>query len=113
MKQAPDTTEQADTAADITSQSITLDEPFQRGHTTIEKITIRKPSSGELRGASLSALGELDVAALQLVLPRITNPTLTQQDVAKLAPADLIQCGVAVAGFLLKKAQRREAFQSA
>ncbi len=98
--------------ADITTQTIVLDEPLKRGDTEIDKIVIRKPSAGELRGVSLSALGELDVAALERVLPRITNPTLTQHDVAKMAPADLMQCGVAVAGFLLKKAMRREAFQT-
>jgi hypothetical protein len=97
---------------DITTQTITLDEPLKRGDSQIEQVTIRKPSSGELRGVSLAALGELDVTALQRVLPRITNPTLTQQDVANMAPADLMQCGVAVAGFLLKKSMRREAFQT-
>lgn len=113
MKQASDTTEQATVAADSTSHTVTLDEPLMRGDTKIQAVTIRKPSSGELRGVSLVDLGNLDVAALQRVLPRITNPTLTAQDVANLEPADLMECGVLVAGFLLKKAQRREAFPSA
>lgn len=98
---------------DLSSKTVDLDEPIKRGAQVIDKVTIRKPESGELRGVSLISLGELDVTALQKVLPRITTPTLTTQDIAKMEPADLLQCGIVVAGFLLKKAQRREAFQAA
>lgn len=100
-------------AVDLTSKIVELDEPIKRGNQVIDKVTIRKPGSGELRGVSLMALGELDVQALQKVLPRVTAPTLTSHDVSVMDPADLLQCGMVVAAFLLKKAQRQEAFQTA
>jgi hypothetical protein len=44
------------------------------------------------------------------LLPRISDPLLTEADVASMDPADLTACGVEVVGFLLKK-QDRQAFQ--
>lgn len=92
--------------------TITLDEPIQRGETTITEIVIRRPKSGELRGVSLIDIGNMNVTALQQVLPRITSPTMTAQEVANLDPADLVQLGVEVAYFLVKKADRITASQT-
>ena len=58
-------------------RTVTLDSPIQRGETTIDKLQLRKPRSGELRGLSLVDLGQLKVDALTKVLPRITVPPLT------------------------------------
>jgi hypothetical protein len=88
--------------------TIMLDTPIQRGEQTITSITLRKPASGELRGIALTELLQLDVAALQKVLPRISTPTLTEQDVGRLDPADLVQLGTKVAGFLLPKSAQVE-----
>lgn len=97
-----------------TSQAvITLDEPIQRGDTTITDITVRRPKAGELRGVSLIDIGNMNVTALQQVLPRITNPTLTAQEVANLDPADLVQLGLEVAYFLVRKADRNTASPNA
>jgi hypothetical protein len=95
-----------------TAATITLEEPIQRGTTTITDVTVRKPKSGELRGTQLVNLLHMDVAALEIVLPRITQPTLTKAEVANLDPADLTQFGVEVSGFLLTRANR-EGFPSA
>ncbi|WP_372450166.1 phage tail assembly protein [Paraburkholderia aspalathi] len=84
--------------------SYTLDTPVVRGNQTIERVTLRRPKSGELRGVSLSDLVSLDVSALSRVLPRISSPTLTEQDVANIDPADLVQLGGIFAGFLMTKA---------
>jgi hypothetical protein len=89
--------------------TITLDQPIQRGAETIHQVTLRTPSAGELRGCNLTDLLQMDVAALQTVLPRITLPTLTKVDIGNLDPADLLQLGAEVAGFLLPKAARPEA----
>ncbi|MBI3727376.1 MAG: phage tail assembly protein [Burkholderiales bacterium] len=94
----------------ITNKTITLDEPIKRGDTLITEITLRKPKAGELRGVSLVELGQMNVAALQQVLPRITTPILTAQDVANLDVADLVEIGSEVSLFLVKKADRM-AFQ--
>lgn len=85
---------------------VPLDEPIQRGEQIIEGVTLRKPRSGELRGVQLAQLMQLDVASLQTVLPRITQPILTPQDVANLDPADLLSIAGVMAGFFLTKAER-------
>lgn len=91
---------------------VTLDQPIKRGEQTINKIQVRKPGSGELRGCSLMDLMRMDVSALHVVLPRITTPTLTQHDVSRLDPADLTQLGTAVTNFLLPKSAKEESFQT-
>lgn len=84
------------------TESVTLDAPIERnGGQPITEITLRKPAAGELRGTSLNALVNLDVDALCKVLPRISSPTLTEFDVQQMDSADLVQLGVAFAGFLL------------
>ncbi|WP_035825611.1 phage tail assembly protein [Janthinobacterium sp. RA13] len=85
---------------------IELDEPIKRGDGFITSLTVRKPKAGALRGISLIELGNLNVSALQIVLPRITEPTLTAHDVANMDPADLLAVGVEVAVFLASKADR-------
>lgn len=85
------------------SKPVLLEEPLQRGEETISEITLRKPKSGELRGVALMDLAQLDVIALQKVLPRISIPTLTEQDVANLQPGDLLALGGEIAGFFERK----------
>lgn len=90
-------------------ETIELDEPVQRGKTTITELQIRKPVAGELRGVSLMDLAQMDVLALRKVLPRITAPSLTDQEIGNMSPADIMQCGVKVAGFLLTRQQKAQA----
>lgn len=86
------------------SNTITLDQPIKRGDSEITSVELRKPVSGELRGLTLTDLLQMDVNALQRILPRISTPTLTEMEAAALDPADLVQFGSMVAGFLLPKA---------
>lgn len=86
-----------------TTESVPLDTPIKRGEKEITAVTLRKPLAGELRGVSLTALLQMDVDALTTVLPRISDPTLTTHEVRAMDPADLVQMGGAVAGFLLQK----------
>lgn len=95
-------------APSVDDNTVTLDSPIWRGETVIDHVTLRRPKAGELRGISLTDLLQLDVAALQAVLPRITSPMLLKQDVAELDPADLVQLGTKVAGFLLPRAALAE-----
>jgi len=98
--------------ADDNTQLIELDSPVKRGTTEINTVTLRKPVSGELRGVSLMDLAQMDVLALRKVLPRISNPSLTDVEVGNLDPADLMQCGVAVAGFLLTKKMKQNSLEA-
>ena len=97
----------------MNSPAITLDTPLQRSGDVVTTVTLRKPTAGELRGVHLTDLLQMDVSALQVVLPRITTPALTKVDVAALDPADLLQMATEVAGFLLPRAARQEPSPSA
>ncbi|AEK60847.1 phage tail assembly protein [Collimonas fungivorans] len=108
MNKNTDTTNSVAIIGAGTYKTVVLDEPLTRGASQITEVQIRKPKSGELRGVSLIELGQMDVSALQRVLPRITSPILTTQDVANLDPADLVSIGAEVAYFLVKKADRQE-----
>lgn len=83
--------------------TVTLDAPIVSGDVTIDQVKIRKPQAGELRGLSLSALLNLDYAALENLLPRITIPTLTKAQIMAMDPSDFTQLGSEVMDFLLPK----------
>lgn len=84
-------------------KTIPLDTPIKRGETEITSISLRRPAAGELRGVNLTDLLQMDVIAVTRVLPRISDPTLTEAEIAQLDPADFTQLASEVAGFLLPK----------
>lgn len=86
-----------------TEKAVQLDTPIKRGKTEITEIILRKPQSGALRGTRLQAIMDMDVGAMMMVIPRISTPTLTAQEMAELDPADLTALSVEVVTFLLKK----------
>ncbi len=88
---------------------VTLDTPITRGEEEITSVSLRKPMSGELRGVSLADLLQMDVLALRKVLPRITSPALTDHELGRMDPADLVQMATAVTGFLLPKSAKVDA----
>ncbi|EBR2642707.1 phage tail assembly protein [Salmonella bongori serovar 40:z35:-] len=87
----------------LTEKTVKLDTPIMRGKTEITEIVLRKPQSGALRGTRLQAIMDMDVGAMMNVIPRISTPTLTAQEMAELDPADLTALSVEVVTFLLKK----------
>lgn len=89
--------------------TVALDTPIKRGSSEITSITLRKPSSGELRGVQLVELLNMDVASLIKVIPRISNPALTAPEASGMDPADLLAIGSKVAGFLLQKSVKTDA----
>lgn len=94
-------------AAVLDDNTVELDTPVKRGNTVIDKVTLRKPSSGELRGLHLAELLNWDVGSLIKLLPRICQ--LNAQEVAQLDPADLVALGGKVTGFLLQKQTKTDA----
>ncbi|SDK67573.1 phage tail assembly protein [Billgrantia gudaonensis] len=88
------------------TETVELDVPIQRGSQTVTELTIRKPKSGALRGVALTDVLQMDVTALTTVLPRITQPSLSKAEIGDMDPADLVQCGGVVAGFLLPRKAR-------
>jgi len=97
-----------------TPPGVALDKPIQRGEQTITHVQLRRPLAGELRGINLAALiREMDYAALELLLPRVSTPTLTRADVAQLDPADLAALASEVILFFVPKAAMAELSPSA
>lgn len=86
---------------------VTLEEPIQRGDTTIDKITLRKPRSGELRGLTLQDLLTSDVTTIIKLVPRISDPILNDVEAGQIGPADIAQIGGVIRGFFLTAAERR------
>ncbi|GCZ62160.1 phage tail sheath protein [Escherichia coli] len=72
----------------------------KRGEQVIEQVTLMKPNAGTLRGVSLAAVANSEVDALIKVLPRMTAPMLTEQEVAALELPDLVALAGKVVGFL-------------
>lgn len=83
--------------------TVTLETPIKRGESEIKTITINKPNSGALRGASLRGLLDFQTDDILKVLPRVSSPSLTDAEAARMDPADLVQVGAKIAGFLLTK----------
>lgn len=86
-----------------TEKTIILDTPIARGKEEITSVIVRKPQAGALRGTRLQALMDMDVNAMMTVLPRVTTPSLTAQEINEMDPADLVSLSVEVVTFLLKK----------
>lgn len=83
--------------------TVELDTAISREDQKIDKVALRKPMSGELRGLSLADVLNLDVDSITKLVPRISNPSLTESEVRGMDPADLVECGKEIAGFLLQK----------
>lgn len=98
---------------EVEKNVVTLDTPIKRGETEITEITINKPNSGALRGASLRGLLDFQTEDLIKVLPRVTEPALTDPEANRIDPADLLQIGAVLAGFLLPKRVMAEAQEAA
>lgn len=96
-----DTTTHAESA-----DQVVLDRPLQRAGQTIASLQLRKPTAGELRGLSLVAVLQMEVDALATLLPRISTPTVHKPEVMAMDPADLLACGIVVAGFLQQKGSK-------
>ena len=88
--------------------TVTLESPIQRGATRIEVLRLRKPLAGALRGINLAELLNLRAEAVMVLLPRVTEPPLTRQEVEKMDPVDLVACASEVTNFLLP-AEKMEA----
>lgn len=73
----------------MTTKTIKLLSPILSGKVEITEITLRKPFAGDLRGIKLINFLDADVDSLVKVLPRISTPTLSEQDVLTMDLVDL------------------------
>ena len=85
---------------------VPLEKAVKRGEQEITEVTLIKPQTGTLRGVSLAALANSEVDALIKVLPRMTVPSLTEQEVGALDLPDLVALAGKVVGFLSPSSAR-------
>ncbi len=89
-------------------KSVTLTTPIQRGETTIKTVSLRKPDVGALRGLKMTDLLQMDVNAMLLVLPRITDPALLPTEVNALDPADFLNLSGNLVSFFMTADQQAQ-----
>lgn len=82
---------------------VTLSEKLVRGEKKFDAITLRKPYAGDLRGTKILDVIQGDVGSLLIVLPRISEPALSEADLATMDIADITAMGFEVSGFLEQK----------
>lgn len=85
---------------------VQLDNPIIRNGETINAIALRKPKTGEMRGLSMVDILNMDVNGMSILLPRISSPMLSKEEVQALEPEDFVQLASEVAGFLVSKKLR-------
>lgn len=90
----------------VYSDPIPLAQPIKRGKDTVKSITLRRPGSGELRGLKLADLVQGDVTSVIRLLPRISQPTLVDQEAAAMDVYDLTNCADQIAVFLQTPPQK-------
>lgn len=94
-----------DAAANPNETTVTFSHGFKRGETFIKRVVVRKPKARALRGLSLVNLLQLDVNSIATVAPRVTTPSMTENDVFELDPADLTKLSTEIIGFFVEAEQ--------
>ncbi|MDC7675389.1 phage tail assembly protein [Asticcacaulis machinosus] len=61
---------------------VDLEKPYKLGDTEHKSIKVRKPGAGELRGTNLNALLNSNVDQMLTLLPRLTMPPISEQELA-------------------------------
>ncbi|HYC80799.1 MAG TPA: phage tail assembly protein [Croceibacterium sp.] len=96
----------AEDTATAKTAPVTLANPVRRGDSEIAAVVLRKPLGGDLRGLTLQDVLQSDVNALIKLVPRISDPPLTEQEVAALEADDIAEVGGTIFGFFMTPAQK-------
>ncbi|OOF82494.1 phage tail protein [Rodentibacter ratti] len=91
-----------------TSKIITLSLPIMRGDKKITDITVIKPTVPALKGLKMFDVLQMDVDALQVLLPRVTQPVLHKADFSAMEVADFTELSAAAVGFLGKNSETED-----
>jgi hypothetical protein len=110
--QQPGQDSQADAPLDETIngrpfQAVPLEVPIKRAGGDITELKVMKPLGGDLRGLSLKSLADMDAVSIQILLPRITQPSIIQAEASALDLVDLANCGGVIWDFLHPMAVRK------
>ncbi len=105
MADAETETSPAPTAKKQVFETVTLAQPIIRGDKEITQLQLRKPKAGELRGLSMGDVVGMDVTALIKLTPRISDPVLTEAEVADLDADDFTEIAGTIRGFFMTKGE--------
>lgn len=90
------------TTAPAEIHTVQLSQPIVRASgEPIDKLEVRRPKAGELRGLKVDELFNADINALFVLLPRITSPVLVQDHLEQLELCDLMELAGIVRGFFM------------
>ncbi len=81
--------------------TVTFAKPIERGEQKIESIQLREFSTGEIRGLNMVDLVQLQTDALITLVPRISLPPLTKNEVEALPPSEMFKIATEIANFLV------------
>lgn len=82
-----------------TQVEVSLKKPVKHGDNVISSVIVREPTESSLRGLSLIDVLKMESAALTILIPRVTTPTLHANHTAALSAADRLRLGVAIQSF--------------
>ena len=94
------------------TDNITLSKPIVRGEEKFASIQLREPKTGELRGLNMVDVVQLQTDALIELVPRISKPILTKDEVESLPPCDTFKIATEIANFLLPDGATVESLQT-
>lgn len=101
LRTTPEFIDTADNEIDTVNPNVvTLDRPIKRAGQIIETVTLIEPNAGTLRGVSLAAVAQSEVDALIKILPRMTSPALTTQELTAMNLSDMLSLAAKVISFL-------------
>lgn len=83
-----------------------LEHPIKREGGDLAESVLRKPSAGDLRGLNATALMQGDINSVIALLPRISNPFISDEEAVGLEAEDIMEAAGLVVGFFMTKAQR-------
>lgn len=81
--------------------AIKLTEPIHRGETTIDSLLLRRPNGLSIGALSMLELARMDGDTITSLLPRISEPTITDIEAIGMGGGDLFKIGRRVSDFLL------------
>ncbi|HHE3654990.1 TPA: phage tail assembly protein [Pasteurella multocida] len=85
-----------------TVKVIELSVAIQRGDQEIKEVQVLKPTVPALKGLKMFDVLQVDVNAMEILLPRITVPKLHKADFAQMAVEDFTELATAAVSFLGK-----------
>lgn len=86
--------------------TVTLSAPVRIDGEEVTEITLRKPMTGELRGLSMIDILRMDVNAMIRLLPRISQPPLSEGQLAsEIAPEDFTDLASRTVLFFARREQ--------